>query len=143
MAKKIFKRIHHPYWLWEEVKFNMWGEADDKSAMLQKAIEFTGDWNLYGSYMERVAMEWKYSCENSLTDYGINRRAWIGHAACALAIRCPEDITRKAWGYLTDEQRVLADRKADEAIALWEELRVKNNGLREDVDGQMLFGWDT
>lgn len=62
MVKKIFKKVYHPYWLWEENKHNMWGVADDKSAMLQKAIEFTGNWKLYGYYMERVAREWKYSC---------------------------------------------------------------------------------
>lgn len=141
MAKKRFKKVYHPYWLWEENQHNMWGEADDKSAMLKKAIEFTGNWKLYGMYMERVAREWHYSCENHLTDQNINRRAWIGHAACAMALKCPEDITRKAWGYLTDEQRVLADRKADEAIAVWEELYIKDKGLREDLDGQMLFEW--
>jgi len=141
MGKRIFKKIYHPYWLWEENQFNMWGVVDDKSAMLKKAIEFTGNHKLYGMYMEKVVRQWKYSCENHLTDANINRRAWVGHAACAMALRCPEDITRKAWSYLTDEQRVLADRKADEAIAIWEELRIKNCGIRENVDGQMLFEW--
>jgi len=119
----------------------MWGSVDDKSTALHEAIKFTGDHKLYGSYMIKVVEQWKYSCENHLTDQNINRRAWVGHAACAMALSCPEDLTRKAWGYLTDEQRFLADREADSAIELWEELYIKDKGIRENVDGQMLFRW--
>jgi hypothetical protein len=55
-----------------------------------------------------------------LTDISQNRRAWIGHAACCMAIKCPEYITRSAWGYLTKEQQDLANAEADRAIAWWE-----------------------
>jgi uncharacterized protein YjbJ (UPF0337 family) len=37
-----------------------------------------------------------------------------------LAIGCPEDIVREAWGMLTDEQRTKANAKAHEAIKQWE-----------------------
>lgn len=113
-------RIYHPYTQWEEISFNMWGNVDDKKTMLLKAIEFTGNHILYGEHMMRVAYEWRYSCENALTDYFLNRKAWIGHAACALAICCPEHITREAWGTLTNEQQLLANEKAEQAIQWWE-----------------------
>jgi hypothetical protein len=112
--------IWHPFWLWEEVKFNMWGNVDSKKEWLHKAIEFTGDHVLYGSWMIIVASQWKYSCEHNLTKLDTNRKAWIGHAAVALAIQCPEDIVREAWGYLTEEQQDLANKKAQEAIEYWE-----------------------
>jgi len=70
--------------------------------------------------MLHVANEWTYSCEHNLTDRSLNRRAWIGHAACALAFRCPEDIVRAAWSELTEQQQVEANAKADEAIRSWE-----------------------
>lgn len=100
----------------------MWGDvpSDEKEDFLQKAIEFTGDHELYGSYMMKVVKEWKYSCEHNLSFSGHNRRAWVGHAACAYAFQCPEDIVRKAWWYLTDEQRRVANRQADKAIEYWE-----------------------
>lgn len=98
----------------------MWGSVKDRAKFLQKAIEFTGDAELYGSYMSRVADEWPYSCEHNLTDASQNRRAWIGHAACALSFGCPEDIVRQAWGYLSEEQQIAANAKADEAIRRWE-----------------------
>lgn len=135
------KRVYHPWTKWEETRYNMWGEALDHKEMLIKAIEFTGDHNLYGSFMLRVSKEWPISCENALTDYSINRKAWIGHAAVALAIKCPEDITRKAWGKLNNEQQLLANKKAKWAIRQWEDNYRKNNGLRANMEEQMLFKW--
>lgn len=119
------KRIYHPYTRWEEIKFNMWGDVEDRKSFLEKAIEFTGDHKRYGRYMRKIVREWKYSCENALTDPMLNKRAWVGHAACARAIRCPEDITRKAWGFLTDEQRILANAEAERAIQIWQDSRRK------------------
>jgi hypothetical protein len=110
--------VWHPYWLWEELQFNMWGEIENKAEWLQKAIEFTGNHELYGSWMMRVANEWKHSCEHNLTKPG-NKKAWIGHAAVAMAIQCPEDIVRLAWGYLSKEQQDLANEKAQQAIDYW------------------------
>lgn len=117
----------------------MWGDADDIKIMLAKAIEFTGDHKLYGSYMQRVVKEWPVSCENALTDYNMNRKAWIGHAACALALNCPEHITRKAWKELTNEQQYLANEEASRAIRAWENDYVKNRELREDMAAALLF----
>jgi hypothetical protein len=112
--------IWHPYWTWEETAYNMWGDVKNKFEWLERAIEFTGDHELYGSWMIKVADTWTYSCEHNLTKTDINRKAWIGHAAVAFAIQCPEDIVREAWGYLRKEQQDLANMKAEEAINHWE-----------------------
>ncbi|MDB4261381.1 hypothetical protein N9878_00800 [bacterium] len=71
--------------------------------------------------MIKVVIAWKYSCEHNLSNISSNRQAWIGHAACAMAFNCPEDIVRAAWGHLSDEQRVQANKQADKAILHWEE----------------------
>jgi hypothetical protein len=113
-------RIYHPFWKWEEVDHNMWGKAENRVEMLDWAIRFTGDHIKYGWYMLRVAKEWTYSCEHNLTNKTQNRKAWIGHAACALASNCPEDVVRSAWGHLTDEQQILANRQAEQVITWWE-----------------------
>lgn len=132
-------RVYHPIALWEEIESNMWGVVDDRKDMLQRAIHFTGDHNLYGSYMLRVIKEWPYSCENALTDYLLNRKAWLGHAACAMAIGCPEDITRKAWGLLTHEQRTLANRRAAFAIGEWEKDYRARKGICRNVAQKVLL----
>ena len=130
-------RIYHDYRLWEEVKHNMWGDAKDNA--LKEAIELISNHKLYGFFMMRVANEWKYSCENALTDQSLNKKAWIGHAAVALAIGCPEDITRKAWGYLTDEQRILANEEARRAIRHWEHSRKEDPRVCTGLVQKMLW----
>lgn len=134
-----FDRVYHPYWDWEEVNFNMWGTVENKKLWLNRAVKFTGDHKKYGRFMMRVVNEWKFSCENALTDYSLNQRAWVGHAAVAMAIGCPESITREAWGLLTDEQRLLANKEADRAIDCWKYNYAKSRGLLSNVEEEMLF----
>lgn len=110
--------VWHPYWAWEEVGHNMWGDVRRRKTWLQIAIAFTGDHELYGEWMMRVIDQWPRSCEQNLTKSG-DKRAWIGHAAVALAIGCPEDIVREAWGHLTKEQQDKANDKAQAAIDTW------------------------
>ena len=136
-------RVYHPVDQWEEVRHNMWGEVEDRATWIERAIRFTGNHKKYGSYMRRVVEEWPISCENALTDYRINRKAWIGHAACALAMRCPEDVVREAWGRLNDEQRLLANREAERSIAIWEIGYRARQSVHTDLGAAMLFGWDT
>jgi len=116
------KRIYHQYNEWEEFHAGMWRdvsrEQDEKYYF--EAIEFTGDHELYGNWMLKVIDAWPNSCEHNLSDIHINRQAWIGHAACCLAIGCPEHITRRAWHVLSKDQQDKANKKADEAIKAWE-----------------------
>ena len=100
----------------------MWGEVTHRKTWLEMAVAFTGNAELYGEWMRRVVDEWPFSCSHNLTKRG-DKRPWVGHAAVALAIRCPEDIVRQAWALLDGEQQRRANRKAEEAIEYW---RVKN-----------------
>ena len=133
------RRIYHPWWKWEEVKYNMWGTTINRNEWLQKAIKLTKNHKLYGKWMIKVSNDWKYSCEHNLTAIDQNRRAWIGHAAVAYAIQCPEDIVREAWGYLTDSQRQLANNEADKVILFYER---KNIRIYQNMGTQMLFKWN-
>jgi hypothetical protein len=116
--------IWHPWWVLEEFKSSMWGSVKNRADWLQKAVEFTGNAELYGSWMLKVVDEWPLSCEHNLSKSG-DKRAWIGHAAVALAIGCPEDIVRQAWPLLTDTQRTEANDKARIAIETWKERHAK------------------
>ena len=133
-----FKRVWHPYSSWEEASHNMWGVVSDRQDCISKAIDFTGNHKLYGYYMNRVINEWPISCENALTDYYMNRKAWIGHAATSLALNYPEDITRQAWKYLTYEQQYLANQEAIRAISSWENMYIESEELRESMGGSLL-----
>jgi hypothetical protein len=115
-------RIYHNYKKWEEWP-DMWQRIPKckREELLPIAIEFTGDAKLYGFWMLKVIEAWPISCEHNLTDMSINRRAWIGHAACCLAVKCPKYVTREAWWHLTKDQRDKANLKADIAIEKWEQ----------------------
>ncbi len=123
-------RIFHPYEIWEDYLAGMWRDItkEEQRAMLPKAIEFTGDAALYGSFMQRVIREWPITCEHNLSDAGQNRKAFIGHAAACLAIGAPEYVTREAWGHLTLRQQDEANAEADRAIRDWRRIhRLKIN----------------
>jgi hypothetical protein len=120
-------KIYHPYWLWEENRYNMWGEVDNQYARKLETVDFMIDTNLFGVWMMKVVNDWRYSCEQNLNNGDGNRRAWIGQAAVAYASQVPEHITRQAWAYLTEEQKKRADDKADEAILRWETEYAKQN----------------
>jgi hypothetical protein len=114
------KRIWHHYLTWEDYQNGMYRKVttDERRELLKVAIEFTGDAKRYGAAMSKVLEAMPQSCEHNLTAPG-NKRAWIGHAACALAIQCPEDIVREAWGHLTPEQQIAADAEAQFYIDYW------------------------
>lgn len=130
-------QIYHPYNIWEDYLSGMWRKIgkDEEKDFLEKAIIFTGNHVLYGQWMIEVINKWKHSCEHNLTDFGQNRKAWVGHAACQMAINCPEYITRSAWGYLTKDQQDFANDMADKAIRLWE----SKNGIKRGHYEQELF----
>ena len=131
-------RIYRKHTDWEEIKHNMWGTVENRDKFLKAAIKFTSDHRKYGRFMVRVIKEWPVSCENALTDTYINRKAWIGHAACALALECPEDIVREAWGKLTGEQQFLANKEAERAIQAWELSHIKDNKLHKNMGETLL-----
>jgi hypothetical protein len=132
------KKVWHPYWLWEDWKAGMWrkSSATDRPELLKAAIEFTGDAEKYGEAMMEIVKKWKYACEHNLTDTSTNKLAWIGHAATAFAINCPEDITRQAWGQLSQEQQDKANAKAQAALNYWIE-------KYEEQDSQLCLWMET
>lgn len=125
-------RVYHPYYAWEETYTRMWSKVKDREAFLRVAIDFTGDAERYGQFMRIVTEVWPVSCEHNLTNKEQNRKAWIGHAACAFAFGCPEDVVRQAWGFLSKEQQDAANLQAEQAIDAWEEKYLEGKCQNED-----------
>jgi len=139
------KQIFVHWGLWEDYHAGMWRTLTkpDEPEFRKLAIEFTGDHIKYGKAMLKVLDQWPNTCMNSLSNPSINKRAFIGHAACALEINCPEYIVRQAWWILTEEQRTLANQQADIAINEWEQRRKSGNILIYGNRGVTRMGYQT
>ncbi len=115
------KQIYTPYWEWEEWINGMWGNSSNEEEDLKTAIEFTSDWELYGMAMQEVVIAWPRTMLNSLTNPSTNKRAFVGHCAVNYILNIPEYITRQAWKFLTERQRIDADAIAQKTIDEWKE----------------------
>ncbi len=99
----------------------MWKTSVDNEKILIKiAIKFTENHVLYGEAMKNVVEQWPRTMTHNLTNPSLNKRAFVGHCAACYYFYLPEYITRIAWGFLTEQQRILANEKADYAIGFWQ-----------------------
>ena len=73
--------------------------------------------------MEKIIVEWKYSCEHYLTNKAMNRIAWLGQAAVCYHTGVPSKFS-SGWYLLSDEQQQKANNIAFEYLNKW---LVKNN----------------
>ena len=119
--KKKFKRVYHPYHLWEEYHAGMWivtaGEKRKEHA--KASADLMRDPEAFFQAMMKAVNDWPISCEVNLTASSINQRAWLGHAGCCIAAGSPEDCTRLGWHMLTEEEQDNANAAADRAIEEW------------------------
>lgn len=91
--------------------------------MIQYVIEIFSDPEETRRLMQRVTLEWKYSCEHNLSNMSMNRIAYLGQAACCIEHKVPSTITMEAWNKVDKQFRDIADSIASELIKEWE---VKN-----------------
>lgn len=114
------ERIFHHYSKWEDFHAGMYEEAKDgRSERVAAAANILGTPDICRKAMEKVIAEWKIATEYNLSNAGINRKAWLGQAACSCYAGIHEDETREAWGIMTEPQRIEANRIAASIIKAW------------------------
>lgn len=74
----------------------------------------------FANVLEKVIVEWPYSCEHNLTNKTLNRIAWMGQAALAYKYKIPAHF-RGGYNLLTKDQQQAADNVALKYINLWME----------------------
>jgi hypothetical protein len=126
-------RSYYHFEVWEDYMNGMYETltGKERNIMLNKAITLASDSKLFGEWMLKVVNDWPLCCAQNLTDQHTNQRAWIGQAAICMALKCPEDLTRIAWGCISKQQQEEANAQADIAIEEWNEKQ--NNGLHSKV----------
>jgi ParB-like chromosome segregation protein Spo0J len=122
-------RIFHTYDKWECHKAGFY--ASKKSGLTNEECEeqyqkVLGDPELFRSILEKLIIEWKYSCEHYLTNKSMNRIAWLGQAAVCYHSGVPSRYS-PAWFKLTPEQQEVANQIAHEMLNKW----LSNNRFEE------------
>lgn len=123
------KRVYHHFSKCEEFKSIMWQSSlgIDKDEKINQCVQFMSNTDVFESFMIAVINEWPVSCEANFTNSGINQIAWLGQAAAAIGIGCPEDITKEAWGRLSDLQMEKANEAAKIQIKKWKDKYLEKN----------------
>ena len=122
------KRVFYHYTLWEDFKSGMYNppcrDSVEASAAskerIEKAAKCLSDEKLCRANMQKVVATWTIATEQVLTNLEQNRRAWLGWCACFMYGGCHDEETRAAWGLMTEQNRIRANKIADEVIKEWE-----------------------
>ncbi len=110
---------HHDNW--EDFKSGMYcGTTDKNPDLIEKAKSLLSDNDLFYNTLKEILIKWPVASKVNLTNKGINRRSWLGHAACCYLYSIPEIITRKAWNELNELQQFNANTVAERFILEYE-----------------------
>lgn len=127
------ERIFHHFSRWEDFHAGMYDESKDgRQDRVRRAAVILGTPELCQEAMEKVIAEWPIATEYNLSNAEINRKAWLGQAACCCYAGIHEDETREAWGIMTEPQRVEANRIAAQIIRRWVNAREREETQQTD-----------
>ena len=114
------KRIYHHFNNWEDYHAGMYDEdSTGRKERVERAAYILGTPKVCKEAMEKVVAEWKIATEYNFSNAEINRKAWLGQAACSCYANIHEDETREAWGIMTEQQRIKANQIAASIIKRW------------------------
>ena len=128
------ERIFHHYNKWEDYHAGMYDESKDgRAERVKRAAEILGTPDICRKAMNKVITEWVISTEYNLSNAEINRKAWLGQAACSCYAGIHEDETREAWGLMTEAQRIEANKIAANIIKEWVSERERKENPQIDM----------
>ena len=114
-------RIFHTYHNWECEKAGFYKQQVDGMTAEQCRIayrDFLADEDRFRNAANAVINKWVNSCEHYLTNFAMNRIAWIGQAAMCYETGIPSKFC-SGFNLLTDEQKERANRVALDVLNDW------------------------
>lgn len=116
------KRQYHHFSTWEDWRDGQYRQSpgDSSEMIISRAARLLSDPVMLKAYMRLVAANWQFSSLQNMTNRNRNRQAWLGQAACSLAVGASEDMTKAAWRTLTAAEQIEANEVADTVILEWE-----------------------
>jgi len=124
-------RIFHTFDKWECQKSGFYASKVDgmtKDECENAYRDFLSDSNRFRKAANSVINEWNNSCEHYLTNFAMNRIAWIGQAAMCYETGIPSKFCA-GFNLLTDDQKEEANEVALDVLNDW----LLQNG-RDPVD---------
>ena len=117
-------RTHYPWHALEEYRPDggMWKipAEGERAGFITESAALMMDAAKFADSMRYALDEWPLSVSVALTNPGLNRRAWLGHAGCYLATGSPEETTRLGWHTLDEWHQREANAAADRVITEWQ-----------------------
>lgn len=115
-------RVYAHYSQWEDAQAGMWRTVPgvERGRYRNLAAGLMRDTETFTRVARLVVRDWPTATAVNLSTRSINRQAWMGHAACCMATRSPEDVTREAWHTLTSTEQDAANAAVDVVIADWD-----------------------
>lgn len=106
------------YEKWEDFQSGMYRliSEKDKDIMVINAITLLKNQIEFYQSMKEMISKWETAAKVNLTNNGINKRAWLGAAACCFKHNVPEYLTRIAWNLLNKEHQDSANETAEKII---------------------------
>jgi len=99
-------------------------------------VRILTDADLFISILDKLIVEWKFSCEHYLTNRSMNRIAWLGQAAVCFETGVPSKYAN-AWFKLTEQQQEEANSIALTYLNIW----LDRNGIDEvDLNEAAIIG---
>lgn len=131
-------QIFHPYTEWEDYKNGMYSDKQVEHPLSMKinAKKMLTSPHLFEKTLKNVLEKWPISSDNMLSNKNMNRRAWLGCAACSYYYGIPENITKSVFSSLSEINQGKANKIADKIIKYYEN---KNKKIREVMGMEMLF----
>jgi len=132
-------RIFHQYDKWESIEYDFFATTHKTWSKLQcqhKYLELMVVLDEFEDILMNVIKEWKFTCEQNLTNKSLNRIAWLGQSAMAYKYKIPA-IFSSGWQLLDKTEQHNANIIALGVLNFW----LENNGLQTvDLDTAMCKG---
>jgi len=135
----VIQPKYHDCRTWEDWQHGMFRTTATRGddVLLERSIALLQNQDALYAAMSRACNEWPIASTENLTKQDINRRAWLGWAACCINHKAPDIVTRRAWVLLSENERINANLIAERVIVEWE----AHQGGEGDEKCQQLSLW--
>jgi ParB-like chromosome segregation protein Spo0J len=135
-------RIFHTYDKWECYPYGFYDSKKDGMKAEECELAYANFFKTAGLFervLNKLIIEWKYSCEHYLTNKSMNRIAWLGQASVCYELGIPSKYC-SGWNLLTEDEQNNANLIALKALNKW---LIANNRQEIELNEALSIGRQT